>query len=38
MLVWLGGNVLGCSLGIQFCGRQGRGGWTRCCVVVDHSQ
>ena len=26
MLVWLGGNVLGCSLGIRFCGRQGRGG------------
>ena len=22
MLVWLGENVLGCPLGIQFCGRQ----------------
>ena len=22
MLVWLGGNLLGCSLGILFCGRQ----------------
>ena len=22
MLVWLGKNVLGCPLGIQFCGRQ----------------
>ena len=22
MLVWLGGNVLGCPLGIRFCGRQ----------------
>ena len=22
MLVWLGGNVLGCPLGIQFCSRQ----------------
>ena len=22
MLVWLGENILGCPLGIQFCGRQ----------------
>ena len=22
MLVWLGGNILGCSLGIPFCGKQ----------------
>ena len=22
ILVWLGGNVLGCPLGIRFCGRQ----------------
>ena len=22
MLLWLGGNVLGCPLGIRFCGRQ----------------
>ena len=37
MLVWLGGNVLGCLLGIQFCRRQRWGDWSRCCVVSDHS-